>query len=203
NPISTTSRTPRPGSGEPPIRAPVALRSGAGCGAAAPGGSRGCLRPRLRDRHRCRTGLRIRWYRGWSSGLLVSIRRRDAPRCYCLRGSPSGEHPLQPVQPGAREHPMPDTLTNSPIIAAYRAATPGSAERAGRAADLFPSGITHDSRYIEPYGLYITRAEGPRKWDVDGRCYVDYFGGHGAMLLGHCNPAVMQAVHAQLDRGTH
>src|SRR5580693_2139791 len=99
---------------------------------------------------------------------------------------------------------MPDTLTtNSPIIAAYRNATPGSATRAGQAADMFPSGITHDSRYIEPYGLYITRAEGPRKWDVDGRCYVDYFGGHGAMLLGHCNPQVMAAVHAQLDRGTH
>ena len=59
---------------------------------------------------------------------------------------------------------MPDSLTtNSPIIAAYRAATPGSAARAERAAQLFPSGITHDSRYIEPYGLYITRAQGPRK----------------------------------------
>src|SRR5215208_3618097 len=99
---------------------------------------------------------------------------------------------------------MPDMLTtNSPIIAAYRAATPGSAERAQRAADLFPSGITHDSRYIEPYGLYVTRAKGPRKWDVDGRCYVDYFGGHGALLLGHCHPEVMAAVHAQLERGTH
>jgi glutamate-1-semialdehyde 2,1-aminomutase len=99
---------------------------------------------------------------------------------------------------------MPDTLTtNSPIISAYRAATPGSAARASAAQEMFPSGITHDSRYIEPYGLYITRAEGPRKWDVDGRCYVDYFGGHGAMLLGHCNPQVMAAVHAQLDRGTH
>jgi glutamate-1-semialdehyde 2,1-aminomutase len=99
---------------------------------------------------------------------------------------------------------MPDSLTtNSPIIAAYRAATPGSAARAARAAQLFPSGITHDSRYIEPYGLYIARAKGPRKWDVDGRSYVDYFGGHGALLLGHCHPEVTAAVHAQLDRGTH
>ena len=99
---------------------------------------------------------------------------------------------------------MPDTLTtNSRIIAAYRAATPGSAAHAARAAEHFPSGITHDSRYIEPYGLYIARARGPRKWDVDGRAYVDYFGGHGALLLGHCHPEVMAAVHAQLDRGTH
>src|SRR3954464_11662175 len=99
---------------------------------------------------------------------------------------------------------MPDTLTtNSPIIAAYRAATPGSAERAQHAADLFPSGITHDSRYIEPYGLYVTRAKGPRKWDVDGRCYVDYFGAHGARLLGPSHPEVRAGVHAQLARGPH
>jgi glutamate-1-semialdehyde 2,1-aminomutase len=99
---------------------------------------------------------------------------------------------------------MPDSLTtNSPIIAAYRAATPGSAAAAEKAARLFPSGITHDSRYIEPYGLYITRAQGPRKWDVDGNCYVDYFGGHGALLLGHCHPQVVAAVNQQIERGTH
>jgi glutamate-1-semialdehyde 2,1-aminomutase len=99
---------------------------------------------------------------------------------------------------------MPDTLvTNSPIIAAYRAATPGSAAASEKAARLFPSGVTHDSRYIEPYGLYITRAQGPRKWDVDGNCYVDYFGGHGALLLGHCHPKVVEAVQRQMERSTH
>src|SRR5919204_4297052 len=99
---------------------------------------------------------------------------------------------------------MPDTLTtNSPIIAAYRGATPGSAADADKAARLFPSGITHDSRYIEPYGLYITRAKGPRKWDVDGNEYVDYFGGHGALLLGHGHPAVLEAIEQQLRLGTH
>ena len=99
---------------------------------------------------------------------------------------------------------MPDTLTtNSPIIAAYRAATPGSAAASEKASRLFPSGVTHDSRYIEPYGLYVTRAQGPRKWDVDGNCYVDYFGGHGALLLGHCHPKVVEAVQRQMERSTH
>jgi glutamate-1-semialdehyde 2,1-aminomutase len=99
---------------------------------------------------------------------------------------------------------MPDSApTNSPIIAAYRAATPCSAAAAAKAARLFPSGITHDSRYLEPYGVYIDRAKGPRKWDVDGNCYVDYFGGHGALLLGHCHPKIVQAVHDQIERGTH
>lgn len=98
---------------------------------------------------------------------------------------------------------MSDSLTNSPIIAAFRAATPGSAAAAVEAARRFPSGITHDSRYIEPYGLYIDHAKGPRKWDVDGRSYVDYFGGHGALLLGHSHPKIVAAVHEQVERGTH
>jgi len=94
---------------------------------------------------------------------------------------------------------MPDTLiTNSPIIAAYRAATPGSAAASEKASRLFPSGVTHDSRYIEPYGLYITRAQWPRKWDVDGNCYVDYFGGHGALLIGHCHPKMVEAGKQQI-----
>ena len=47
------------------------------------------------------------------------------------------------------------------------------------------------------------RALGPVKWDVDDNRYVDYFGGHGALILGHNHPTVMAAVHAALDRGTH
>ena len=82
-------------------------------------------------------------------------------------------------------------------------ASAASSAAAKRATLLFPSGITHDSRYIEPYGIYVTRAKGPRKWDIDGNCYVDYFGGHGALLLGHCHPRVVEAVTQQIERGTH
>ena len=41
------------------------------------------------------------------------------------------------------------------------------------------------------------------KWDIDGNEYVDYFGGHGALILGHCHPAVVEAVERQIARGTH
>ncbi|MGE4220766.1 MAG: aspartate aminotransferase family protein [Alphaproteobacteria bacterium] len=100
---------------------------------------------------------------------------------------------------------MPDStsLTNSRIVAAYREYTPGSERLAAEAGTIFPSGITHDSRQLDPYALYVARAKGSRKWDVDGHEYVDYFGGHGAMILGHCHPRVMEAVHRQLDCGTH
>ncbi|MGH7004035.1 MAG: aspartate aminotransferase family protein, partial [Alphaproteobacteria bacterium] len=93
--------------------------------------------------------------------------------------------------------------SNSPIVAAYRARTPGSAARYRRALELFPSGLTHDTRYLKPYPLYIEHAAGAQKWDVDGNAYVDYMGGHGALLLGHTHPAVVEATKRQLDRGTH
>ena len=99
---------------------------------------------------------------------------------------------------------MPDTnLTNSKIVAAYRERTPGSASLAAKAQELLPSGIAHDARYMKPYGIYVERAKGARKWDVDGNEYVDYFGGHGALLLGHNHPSVVAASHAALEQGTH
>ncbi|MDP8921656.1 MAG: aminotransferase class III-fold pyridoxal phosphate-dependent enzyme [Chloroflexota bacterium] len=79
----------------------------------------------------------------------------------------------------------------------------GSAALYERATKTFPSGVTHDSRYATPFPIYVTRARGSRKWDVDGNEYVDYFGGHGALLLGHCHPAVTEAVVEQAQKGSH
>ena len=92
---------------------------------------------------------------------------------------------------------------NSHIVQAYLQHTQGSAEWAQRAHASLPSGIAHDSRYLLPYGLYIERAAGGHKWDVDGNRYVDYFGGHGALLLGHNHPQVMERIQAALNSGTH
>ena len=92
---------------------------------------------------------------------------------------------------------------NSPIVTRYREHTAGSRELFEAAGDVFPSGITHDSRRLRPYGVYVERAAGSRKWDVDGNEYIDYFGGHGALLLGHNHPQVVAAIHDALDQGTH
>jgi glutamate-1-semialdehyde 2,1-aminomutase len=94
-------------------------------------------------------------------------------------------------------------LTNSRIETEYRARTPGSAKLYEEACRAIPAGLTHDSRTLLPYPVYAARAAGPRKWDVDGHEYVDYFGGHGALLLGHAHPAVVEAVQAQVTQGTH
>ncbi len=99
---------------------------------------------------------------------------------------------------------MVDTpLTNSRIVTEYRNRTPKSAGLAWTARDVFPSGITHDARRISPYGVYVEKAQGPRKWDADGNEYIDYYGGHGALLLGHSHPHVVKAVQGQMERGTH
>ena len=89
------------------------------------------------------------------------------------------------------------------IFEKYAAKTPTSAALYRRAVDVFPGGVTHDTRYLKPHPLYIERAAGSRKWDVDGHEYVDYFGGHGALLLGHNHPQVADAVREQLGKGTH
>ena len=68
---------------------------------------------------------------------------------------------------------------------------------------MLPAGLTHDSRATSPYPIYIERAAGARKWDVDGNEYVDYFGGHGALLFGHCHPPIVEAVQRQAALGTH
>ena len=84
------------------------------------------------------------------------------------------------------------SLPNATLTATYEAMTPGSAALAAKARELMPSGMAHDSRHFDPYPLYVPRALGPVKWDVDSNKYVDYFGGHGALILGHNHPAVMR-----------
>jgi glutamate-1-semialdehyde 2,1-aminomutase len=85
----------------------------------------------------------------------------------------------------------------------FRARHPRAAALADRARAAIPGGITHDIRHLVPFPVYIERARGTRKWDVDGHEYVDYWMGHGALFLGHCHPAVVSAVQEQVARGTH
>ena len=95
------------------------------------------------------------------------------------------------------------TLETSQINAAYRAHFPESAKLFERGGVLFPSGVTHDSRYLQPFPVYVKEAHGSRKTTVEGHSLIDYWVGHGALLLGHGHPAVVDAVQRQMARGTH
>lgn len=86
---------------------------------------------------------------------------------------------------------------------AYREKFGNSARLHARARDTIAAGITHDGRNFAPFPIYIDRAEGSRKWDVDGNELIDHWMGHGALLLGHNHPAVEAAMAEQVGRGTH
>ncbi|MCL5108358.1 MAG: aminotransferase class III-fold pyridoxal phosphate-dependent enzyme [Chloroflexi bacterium] len=85
----------------------------------------------------------------------------------------------------------------------FAAGRPKSRQLYEQAATTFPAGVTHDTRHLEPFPIYVTHARGPRKWDVDGNEYIDYVSGHGSLLLGHSHPAVVEAVQQQMAKGTH
>jgi glutamate-1-semialdehyde 2,1-aminomutase len=71
------------------------------------------------------------------------------------------------------------------------------------AREVLAGGMTHESRHVQPFPIAVERAAGSRKWDVDGSEYVDFVMGHGALLLGHGHPAVVEALREQAGRGTH
>ena len=85
----------------------------------------------------------------------------------------------------------------------YAANRPKSAELFQRARTVLGGMVGHDLRYFEPMPLYIERARGSRKWDVDGNEYVDFLLGNGAMLLGHADADVEEAIRQAAARGTH
>jgi glutamate-1-semialdehyde 2,1-aminomutase len=73
-----------------------------------------------------------------------------------------------------------------------------------KANELFPGGVNSPVRAFRGVGgtpRFIARGRGARLWDVDGNQYVDYVGSWGPLILGHCHPAVMQAVQDALREG--
>jgi glutamate-1-semialdehyde 2,1-aminomutase len=95
------------------------------------------------------------------------------------------------------------TAARRSLAERYTAAFPLSRKLHDRARDVFPGGVTHDLRRFEPFPVYVDRAEGGHKWTVDGQDLIDYWSGHGALLLGHSHPALVEAVSRQVARGTH
>src|SRR5262245_63493878 len=86
---------------------------------------------------------------------------------------------------------------------AWAAANPRSKSLSQRSGRVLPGGVTHDVRRADPFPLAVARAEGARKWDLDGHELVCYVMGHGALLLGHSHPEVVSAVRAQAGRFFH
>ena len=73
-----------------------------------------------------------------------------------------------------------------------------------RAQKVIPGGVNSPVRAFRSVGgapRFIERAKGPHMWDAEGKQYVDYVCSWGPMILGHNHPAVLEALHAAVERG--
>ncbi|CAN5675586.1 aspartate aminotransferase family protein [soil metagenome] len=64
---------------------------------------------------------------------------------------------------------------------------------------IFPAVAT----YYGDEPLVVDRAKDQYVWDIEGKRYLDFFGGVLTVSVGHCNDEVTAAIHAQLDRVQH
>jgi glutamate-1-semialdehyde 2,1-aminomutase len=74
-----------------------------------------------------------------------------------------------------------------------------------RARQVLPGGVNSPVRAFKAVGgspRFIASACGCRLRDVDGNEFIDYVGSWGPMILGHAHPAVVEALHAALEKGT-
>lgn len=51
--------------------------------------------------------------------------------------------------------------------------------------------------------LTLVRGEGTRVWDSNGRMYLDFVAGIAVNILGHCHPAIIEAVQQQVTQLVH
>ena len=95
------------------------------------------------------------------------------------------------------------TLSRSSLTERYAAAFPRSRKLHEQARGIFPNGVTHDLRHLAAVsGVHRSRLGG-HKWTVEGRELIDFWSGHGSILLGHSHPAVVEAVQRQMEKATH
>ncbi len=74
-----------------------------------------------------------------------------------------------------------------------------------RAKAVLPGGVNSPVRAFLSVGgtpYFVSRAEGSRVWDEDGKEYIDFVQSYGASILGHANPTVLAAVGDAASRGT-
>jgi glutamate-1-semialdehyde 2,1-aminomutase len=87
-------------------------------------------------------------------------------------------------------------------IATYEKRTPKSAEAHKRALQRIPLGVASNYRAYDPYPIFVKKGAGSKLWDIDGNEYVDHNLCFGALMAGHCHPAVVKAIEGALHIGT-
>jgi glutamate-1-semialdehyde 2,1-aminomutase len=70
-----------------------------------------------------------------------------------------------------------------------------------RARELIPGGVNSPVRNYKPYPLFVDSAKGSRFRTADGEEFLDYCMAYGALLDGHAQEEVGEAVQKTLARG--
>ncbi len=83
----------------------------------------------------------------------------------------------------------------------YAARTPKSAAAAKRAQAVIPGGVGSAIQFWPPYPIYVDDSRGAYIWDLDGNKYIDYSMCYAAMVAGHANPVINEAIKEQTERG--
>ncbi len=86
--------------------------------------------------------------------------------------------------------------------AAFRRRTPASARWHAEARAFLPGGDSRSTVFYQPYPAIMERGEGCRLHDLDGNVLLDFTGNHSSLVHGYGHPGVLDAVRAQLARGT-
>ena len=87
-------------------------------------------------------------------------------------------------------------------LATYEKRTPKSAAAHKRALERIPLGVASNYRHYEPYPIFVKDGKASRIHDLDSNEYIDHNLCFGALMAGHCHPAVVKAVEQELHRGT-
>ncbi len=77
-----------------------------------------------------------------------------------------------------------------------------SAELFEQAKQFLAGGVSRNTLLRDPHPLYADKVNGCRITDVDGAERIDFANNMAAMIHGHAHPAIVEAVTAQLVRGT-
>ena len=77
-----------------------------------------------------------------------------------------------------------------------------SADLFERAQRVLPGGVSRNILLMEPHPHYVREGRGSRIIDVDGHETVDFANNMASLIHGHAHPAIVEAVTAQLRRGT-
>ena len=80
--------------------------------------------------------------------------------------------------------------------------TPKSAEAHKKNLKRIPLGVASNYRHYDPWPIFVKEASGSKFRDLDGNEYIDHNLTFGALMAGHCHPAVMKAVEKRLSTGT-